>query len=164
MFDGEKPFLTNLNAHIDERGSMSVMYEGLTFPTKIIKMTTGKYGVLRGFHYQNWPLLQNKLIVLVEGIIQDVCLEMNNGIPTGKIEDNIIDSRSNNPVLFIPKNWAHAYLTLSESSKVLYLCDQDYGNEISFNPLSNYRNWKIPNDSMIISQKDLQNVKLSACF
>lgn len=158
MFDNNNPRVGTVGHFVDDRGSMSVLYEGEAFSTKIVKMTSSFKGVLRGFHYQCKPHLQRKVIVVVEGKIQDVCLEMNNDIPTGKTVENIIEAGSENSVLFIPENWAHAYLTLSESSKVIYLCDEEYGNEISLNPLKNFSNWTMSAEKLLISKKDLTDV------
>lgn len=141
----------------DYRGSMQILYEGHDFDLKIIKMTTSIKGVLRGFHYQSFPLLQRKKIYVLEGEIQDVCMEINdNCVPTGKYFETRLVAGGDNDQLTIPSNWAHAYLTLSNVSKVLYLCDQRYGKEISFNPVGYFRGWEITNENLIISEKDLR--------
>ena len=120
-------------------------------------MTTSARGVLRGFHYQSHPFKQRKKIYVLDGEIQDVILRVNEyGLPTGEYVENIISSKDGLSELTIPEDWAHAYLTLSEKSRVLYVCDQVYGNEVSFNPLSFFKNWKICNKELIISDKDLK--------
>lgn len=152
-----QPTLIDVETFKDDRGSMTVYFEGSEFTTKIIKMTNSKLGVLRGFHYQFAPTLQEKIILVLEGAIQDVCLEMVEGQSTGMAVDNFIGDGAKYSALFVPSNWAHAYLTLTKSSKVLYLCNQEYGNEMSLNPINNYRGWRLPKSDLIISQKDLNN-------
>ena len=63
--------------------------------------------------------------------------------------------------LFIPKGFAHGYITLSESSIFHYKVDQYYypKNEISINPSDPdlQIDWKIPKGEWILSKKDKQN-------
>lgn len=152
----ELPELSALSSFEDARGSMSIFYEGNQFQTRIIKMTHSVKGVLRGFHFQSKPLLQRKKIFLLGGEIQDVLIKIDDqGMPTDEIYESIISVKNGFYCLSIPQNWAHAYLTLSETSDVLYFCDADYGNEVAFNPLTNYGKWKMDESELIISNKDL---------
>lgn len=140
----------------DNRGSMKILLEESATRNSVIKMTSSTVGVLRGFHYQPAPFYQVKRIYVLEGKIQDVALEINtNNIPTGNFFSSVIDAEESVEIL-IPKNWAHAYLTISESSKVLYVCDGAYGNEISFNPMENFNGWLIEQKNLIISEKDMK--------
>ncbi|MBU3589075.1 dTDP-4-dehydrorhamnose 3,5-epimerase family protein [Polynucleobacter sp. 80A-SIGWE] len=157
MLTDSRPKLIDAEIFEDDRGFMSVYFEGSSFIAKIIKMTSSKYGVLRGFHYQLPPTAQDKIILVLEGAIQDVCMEMAGNQPTGMVVDNSIGDGAKCRALFVPNNWAHSYLTLSESSKVLYLCNEGYGNEISLNPIENYKGWKLGEADMLISRKDLNN-------
>lgn len=143
-------------SHDDQRGVMDILYEGPSLNAKILKMTTSKRGALRGFHYQRPPLMQKKKIYILEGEIQDVCLECEpDGKPTGRYFEKIVSANHGITEITIPSNWAHAYLTLSAVSKVLYVCDQFYGEEMSLNPLSHFKGWKITINEMNISEKDL---------
>ncbi len=139
----------------DIRGSMNILFENRKFETHILKMTISKRGVLRGFHYQPKPLEQSKLIIVLEGTIQDVCYNMTNDETS--FHDVILGEDEKYNALMIPKSFAHAYLTLSDYSRVLYLCDQKYGGEISINPQRKYKKWIFEHKNMIISEKDLQN-------
>lgn len=155
MLNNQAPNLNKTLKFEDDRGSMSILLENSVFMPKLIKVTRSHFGVLRGFHAQLAPLSQQKKIYVLEGEIQDVLIKLDEtGCPTGEVIENIMTA-SNNQELHIPTNWAHAYLTLSERSTVLYVCDESYGNEISLNPLKNYTNWKVSQREMIISKKDL---------
>ena len=157
MPTNELPKIKNLLNFSDERGSMKILLENTNFSPKIVKTTQSQFGVLRGFHVQLSPLLQEKIIYVLNGEIQDILIEVDTyGKPTGQIVENILNAENSCCELYIPPNWAHAYLTLSKQSTVLYLCNQTYGNEISLNPLVNYKNWNIPIDKMIISKKDMK--------
>jgi dTDP-4-dehydrorhamnose 3,5-epimerase len=151
------PILKKTKNFIDDRGTMDVLLENNKFEVKIIKMTTSSRGVLRGFHYQKKPYMQNKKIYVLEGEIQDVVMKIDeNNNPTKEYVVKNISSSSGICELTIPSNWAHAYLTLSVNSKVLYICDQHYGDEIVFNPIQFFDDWIIPTKGLIISNKDLK--------
>lgn len=151
------PKLISSQVFIDQRGSMQILFEGNDFDSKIIKITSSHKGVLRGFHYQTAPHMQRKKIYVLDGEIQDVVIRIGeNGIPTGDFVENFISPVDGICELTIPSNWAHAYLTLSEQSRVLYVCDEVYGSEISFNPVTSFNGWKVPKQDLIISDKDLR--------
>ena len=150
------PKLLNIPEYKDKRGLMQIILES-NFHPKIIKMTTSREFSLRGFHYQKPPFLQKKIVFLIEGEIQDVLLKVDS---EGKSLDEFVEFRlkanSNTCAIEIPENWAHAYLTLSKESKLLYLCNETYGNEISINPLI-YNQWSKAKNFLNISEKDLND-------
>ena len=76
-------------------------------------------GVLRGLHYQiNHP--QDKLVRVVRGEVFDVAVDLREGSPTfGKWYGEIL-SAENKKQFFIPKNFAHGFLVLSESAEFAY--------------------------------------------
>lgn len=152
----EMPKLSKLSSYKDERGLMSIFHEGNLFNPRIIKMTQSVKGAIRGFHFQKKPFLQRKKVILLAGEVQDVLIKIDDqGKPTTDIYESIISANESLYSLSIPQNWAHAYLTLSETSKLLYLCDADYGNEVSFNPIAHYSKWKMDRSMLIVSSKDL---------
>jgi dTDP-4-dehydrorhamnose 3,5-epimerase len=154
--DENYPKLRQMANISDARGSMKILLEESAIRNSVIKMTSSTVGVLRGFHYQPAPFCQVKRIYVLEGKIQDVALEIDgDNIPTGNVFSSVIGAEDSTEIL-IPENWAHAYLTISESSKVLYVCDGEYGNEISFNPIKNFDGWLIEEKNLIISEKDMK--------
>lgn len=76
-------------------------------------------GVLRGLHYQiQQP--QGKLVRVVEGAVYDVAVDIRKGSPTfGKWVGEIL-SAENRKQLWVPKGFAHGFLTLSTSAEFLY--------------------------------------------
>jgi dTDP-4-dehydrorhamnose 3,5-epimerase len=157
IYENEYPTLLPTASYEDNRGLLQVVYEQeKTFCIKNVKLTLSKQGVLRGFHGQIGVNAERKIITVVEGIIQDVCMKLDlGGKLTGKIFEEIIDASVMPRQLLIPRGWVHGYLTLSESSKVLYLCDNHYGDEIVFNPIKNFKSWKLQREKIIISTKDV---------
>ena len=76
-------------------------------------------GVLRGLHYQiKQP--QGKLVRVVSGEVFDVAVDIRKGSPTfGRWVGDIL-STNNKKQLWIPPDFAHGFLVLSESAEFLY--------------------------------------------
>ncbi len=85
---------------------------------------SGRY-VLRGLHYQiKHP--QSKLIRVVKGAVFDVAVDLRRGSETfGKWEGAIL-SEENRRQVFIPRNFAHGFLVMSEQAELSYKCDDVY--------------------------------------
>jgi dTDP-4-dehydrorhamnose 3,5-epimerase len=75
--------------------------------------------VLRGLHYQiRQP--QGKLVRVVAGEVFDVAVDIRRGSPTfGQWVGDIL-SAANKKQLWIPPDFAHGFLVLSESAEFLY--------------------------------------------
>ena len=82
-------------------------------------------GTLRGLHYQ---LLQPqaKLCRVVSGAVFDVAVDIRRGSPTFGQWCGAILSEENKRQIFVPRDFAHGYLVLSESADFLYQCDDFY--------------------------------------
>ena len=77
-------------------------------------------GVLRGLHYQINPKAQGKLVRVVQGEVLDVVVDIRRSSPTfGKYVSEILTS-DNKKQIWIPKGFAHGFLTLSETAEFLY--------------------------------------------
>jgi len=116
-----------------------------------------KKGVLRGLHFQIDPLAQAKLIRCTRGSILDVIVDLRVGSPTYKKWLKIELSAENFKQLFIPKGFAHGFLTLSDNTEVQYKVDEYYSKDcdrsIRFDDNELGIDWGI--DHPILSQKDL---------
>lgn len=77
-------------------------------------------GVLRGLHYQLPPYAQDKLVRVIYGEVLDVAIDLRKSSPTfGQYISEIL-SGDNRKQIYIPKGFAHGYITLSKSSEYLY--------------------------------------------
>ncbi len=114
-------------------------------------------GVLRGLHFQTGDFKQTKLVRVVKGKILDICVDLRKDSDTfGEHFSIILDSKTNQQ-LFIPKGFAHGFLTLSKSAIFNYKCDNYYNKEsergIIYNDKALNIDWGI-SDNLIISEKD----------
>ena len=91
------------------------------------------FGVLRGLHYQLPPYAQGKLIRVIQGVIFDVAVDLRRSSSTfGKYTSKIL-SAENKKQIWIPPGFAHGFLTMSESSEVLYKTSNFYNPEFERN-------------------------------
>jgi dTDP-4-dehydrorhamnose 3,5-epimerase len=114
------------------------------------------YGVLRGLHFQKSPYEQTKLVRVIEGEILDVAVDIRKGSSTFGQHVSTILSGENKKQFFIPKGFAHGFVTLSKNAIVTYKVDNPYmpkfESGIVYNDESLKINWLIEN--LIISSKD----------
>ena len=162
-------FVIKSERHNDERGFFSESFVSKNFIELVKKnivfcqdnFSYSKKNVLRGLHYQIPPHSQSKLVSVLKGKVLDVVVDIRKGSPTFGHHFSLELSSENLIQLFIPKGFAHGYITLSESSIFHYKVDQYYypKNEISINPSDPdlQIDWKIPKGEWILSKKDKQN-------
>ena len=103
------------------------------------------YGVLRGLHYQLNPYPQGKLVRCSMGSIFDVAIDIRKDSQTYGTWGGIKLSAENKKQLWIPKGFAHGFLTLSEIAEVQYKADnfwnKKYERSIRWNDESLKINW-----------------------
>ena len=159
-------------SNIDKRGSFSELYHRSDFIRANggrvdfcqDNLTHSKKGVLRGLHYQLNPNAQSKLVSVIQGTVQDVVVDVRKGSPTfGKHFTQEL-SDQNNFQIFIPRGFAHGYLTLSETSILHYKVDNIYSSEsegsIAPNDPELGIDWIFPETEWIQSDKDRKNPEL----
>lgn len=114
-------------------------------------------GTLRGLHFQQNPMAQTKLLHCTRGKILDVAVDIRKGSPTYLKWVSVELSAENKRQLFMPKGFAHGFVTLTEDVEVQYKVDAYYAPEcdrsIRFDDPSIGVNWGVTNP--ILSQKDM---------
>ena len=119
-----------------------------------------KKGVLRGLHYQREPYAQAKLVRCVSGLIFDVVLDLRKESKTFGKWAGINLSADNYNQLWIPKGFAHGFLTLSNFAEINYKTTNFWYKEYEMSILWNDKNinikWPLQNldSQLIINQKD----------
>ena len=90
---------------------------------------TAKKGTLRGLHFQNDPMAQTKLIRCTRGSILDVAVDIRKGSPTYKKWIAVELTADNFRQLYIPKGFAHGFLSMTDDVEVQYKVDVYYSPE-----------------------------------
>lgn len=120
-------------------------------------------GTLRGLHYQKNPFAQAKLVRCTHGAIMDVAVDIRRGSPFFGKWIAVELSAENKRQLFIPRGFAHGFLTLTDDVEILYKADQYYSPEadrsIAWNDPAIGVEWGVA--SPVLSLKD-QNAPLLA--
>ena len=119
-------------------------------------------GVLRGMHYQLDPHSQGKLVRCTQGTIYDVAVDIRRSSKTFGKWGGVILSNENKKQLWIPRGFAHGFLTLSEAAEVQYktdsFWDKDCERSLKWNDKHLNINW--PKNSKFkeptLSKKDLE--------
>lgn len=82
-------------------------------------------GVLRGLHFQK-QYSQSKLVRCIRGEVFDVAVDLRKGSPTFGKWEGVVLSAENHRQFFIPKNFAHGFLVLSDEAEFVYKVDDFY--------------------------------------
>ena len=158
--------------HTDLRGSFMESFNQNNFEDATGKQiqfcqdnqTFSKKGVLRGLHYQLPPFSQSKLVGVLQGKVLDVVVDIRKGSPTFGQHFTQVLSAENQLQLFIPKGFAHGYITLTETSLFTYKVDQYYHPEsegsIAPNDPTLAIDWQLPQEEWIQSEKDKTHPQL----
>lgn len=116
----------------DERGYFMETYNyndckeaGIDLTFVQDNQSMSKKGVLRGLHFQiHYP--QDKLVRVIQGEVFDVAVDLREGSPTFGKWFGVRLSAENKKQFFIPKNFAHGFLVLSETAEFVYKCTDFY--------------------------------------
>lgn len=149
----------------DERGYFMETYNYNDFKEAGIDVSfvqdnqsSSKKGVLRGLHFQiQFP--QDKLVRVVSGEVFDVAVDLRKNSATYGKWFGVLLSAENKKQLFIPKNFAHGFLVLSENAEFAYKCTDFYHPNdeggIFYQDPDIGVEWPIPEGmELIISEKD----------
>lgn len=115
-------------------------------------------GVLRGLHFQEGEHAQAKLVRVIKGSVLDVCVDIRKTSKTfGQYFSIILDGKKKKQ-LFIPKGLAHGFLVLEDDTIFSYKCDNYYNKPseggIVYNDKALNINWGMPDNELILSEKD----------
>lgn len=118
----------------DERGfffesfNHKLFEEAVGYPVTFVQDNHSKSSknVLRGLHYQSSPHAQGKLVRCVVGEIFDVAVDIRENSPTFRKWVGVHLSAENKRQLWIPKGFAHGFITRTETAEVLYKATNYY--------------------------------------
>ena len=161
----------------DDRGYFYETWNAKNFKSKINSETSfvqdnqsfSKVGTLRGLHYQLNPMAQGKLVRATKGIVFDVIVDLRQKSKTFKSWTSLILNCQDKNQIWIPKGFAHGFLTLSEEAileyKVTDFWEKDLERTILWNdPLISIE-WPRLNNNLLepnLSFKDMNGLSLQS--
>ena len=150
----------------DERGTFYETYNEVLFE-KVTgqkvnfvqdNQSTSAYGVLRGLHYQAGEMAQAKLVRALQGSILDIVVDVRKDSETFGEHFSIVLDDVIQQQLFVPRGFAHGFITLSPTSIFAYKCDNFYDKTseqgIIYNDATLSLDWHLSKDKFILSEKD----------
>jgi dTDP-4-dehydrorhamnose 3,5-epimerase len=113
-------------------------------------------GTLRGMHYQVAPKAEDKIVRCLRGSFLDVIIDLRPESATFLRHFAVELTAENRTMLYVPKGFAHGYLSLEDNTEALYLATEFYSPEhehgIRYNDPKFGIKW--PFEPLVISDKD----------
>lgn len=156
--------LIEIDRYKDERGEFMELYNSMNYdhlamgqkPFVQDNYSISKKGVFRGLHFQSPPFGQSKLIQVLSGKATDLALDLRSNSNTYGDLYQIELSGDDNLQLFIPRGFAHGFLSHEENTRFHYKCDNFYSKDHERTLF-----WEVdkldidfPTEELIISRKD----------
>ena len=135
---GETPllgsYLIEIEPHVDERGFFARAYcdnefsaHGLsTGLVQVNNSLSKRKGTVRGMHYQLAPKAETKLVRCIRGALFDIILDIRKGSLTFGKSFGTELSVENRKAMYVPKGFAHGFITLQDDTEALYFVDEFY--------------------------------------
>jgi dTDP-4-dehydrorhamnose 3,5-epimerase len=127
-------YLIDLEPRTDERGffaryfcEQEFLAQGLnTSWVQINNSLSVEAGTLRGLHFQKPPHSEVKMVRCLQGAIWDVIVDLRAGSMTfGKWFGAELTAQ-NRTMMYVPKGFAHGFISLQPNSEILYLVSEFY--------------------------------------
>jgi dTDP-4-dehydrorhamnose 3,5-epimerase len=157
-------FIIDLNRHEDDRGSFARTYcqqefkeQGIVAEMVQANMSTNKIkGTLRGLHYQVNPHQEEKLVRCTKGALYDVIIDLRPDSPTYREWIGVELTEHNQRALFVPKDFAHGFITLENDTTAFYMVSEFYSPGAESGIRWNDPNFSIkwPTEPKCVSEKD----------
>ncbi|MDO4962889.1 MAG: dTDP-4-dehydrorhamnose reductase [bacterium] len=159
----------------DERGFYSPFFAEKNFIDENIGMkgvvqasrSMSSKGTVRGLHFQNAPLTQAKLVECLSGEILDVVVDLREDSKTYLKWTSVHLTPENGRQLFVPRGFAHGFVSLKDNSLFQYIVDNDYSpiheDGIYWNDPKINIDWQFEKygiDNIILSEKDKARKKM----
>jgi dTDP-4-dehydrorhamnose 3,5-epimerase len=118
----------------DFRGSFREWFEGgdflaatgRTLTLAQANCSTSRKGVVRGIHFTGGRREQAKYVTCVSGSILDVVVDVREGSPTFGKWEAVQLTRHGGGAVFLSEGLGHAWMALTSSATMTYLCTQPY--------------------------------------
>lgn len=127
-----KPIIITPDTFEDFRGFLFVPFDATTSADLDFQLHQINQGysknkfTLRGLHFQAHPHAQAKLVLCLHGSIYNVAVDIRPGSPAFGTYYAEVLSFENCKMMYIPKGFAHGYLTLEDDTFMLWCVDEDF--------------------------------------
>lgn len=162
----EGSYLIKPEPHTDERGFFARSFckeefqkQGLVDEYVQCNVSFNKRkGTLRGMHYQLAPHEETKLVRCTRGSIFDVIVDIRKKSITFGRWIGVSLNENNRYMLYVPKGFAHGFITEEDNTEVFYQMSCNYvsGSSSGFAWNDQSINIQWPQEEPIISSKDRQ--------
>ena len=154
---------------LDDRGYFYESYNKVVFNQNNIysefvqdNISKSKKDVVRGLHYQREPHAEVKLVRCLRGAIWDVVVDLRDKSKTfGKWFGTVL-SDENRTMMYVPKGFAHGFISLKPNSEILYMVSSFYSSKSESTLIWSDKKvgikWFIK--PKVISSKDLSGISL----
>jgi dTDP-4-dehydrorhamnose 3,5-epimerase len=130
----EGAWVIELDAHKDDRGYFARTFCQKEFKahglaTNIVQSNvswSANAGTLRGMHFQKLPMSETKLVRCVRGSLFDVIVDLRSDSPTYLQHFGVELSGENMRMLYVPKGFAHGFITLVDNTEIQYMVSEYY--------------------------------------
>lgn len=157
-------YLIDLEKKGDERGFFARVFCDKEFDqnkleTSFIQVNnslSAKKGTLRGIHYQLSPKSEVKLVRCIQGSLFDIIIDLRPESETFGEWFGAELSAENRRMMYVPRGFGHAFLTLEENTEALYMVSEAYSPQHERGIRWDDPRFKIewPISPSVISEKD----------
>jgi dTDP-4-dehydrorhamnose 3,5-epimerase len=121
---------------------------------------------LRGLHYQLPPRAEVKIVRCIRGSLFDVILDIREGSSTFGEWFGVELSAENRRMLYVPRGFAHGFMTLEDHTEAFYLVTEFYSPELERGIRWNDPKFGIrwPAEPRVVSEKDQSHRDFDADF
>lgn len=120
--------------HVDERGYFVRTWCGRELAERGLEQRLAqcsasfnpRRGTLRGLHYQAPPRAEVKIVRCIRGAAWDVAVDLRPGSPTLFRWIAVELSPENGRALYIPRGFAHGFLTMQDGTELAYQISEEY--------------------------------------
>jgi dTDP-4-dehydrorhamnose 3,5-epimerase len=127
-------YTVDIDRREDNRGHFARVFCAEEFSAHGLKPTVAqasvsfntKQGTLRGLHFQYPPAAETKYVRCTKGAVRDVIVDLRPESPTYLEHLAIVLSVENGRGLYIPKRFAHGFITLEDDTELTYLIGESH--------------------------------------
>ena len=130
----EGAYVMEQERHVDDRGWFARTWceeefaaHGLdSRPVQCSVSFNQRRGTVRGLHYQAPPFAEAKVVRCARGVVFDVAVDLRPGSPSFARWIGVELTPENGRMLYVPKGFAHGFMTLADATEVAYQMSARY--------------------------------------